>query len=359
MALPHVNIKFMNGTVGGVDAIDDGVTLMVLEDYEGDDLDVLNIEDYRAKLGEDDTEQPEVVAFYNEVGGNTRLIITGGEQTEATLKAKLSQYQGEVKLVLINEVADLTAAKMYNTVAEWATTTLYAPILVLIQANDTFIGNVTDFKTLNLAHLAVVDNVNDINGTPLLYYAGGRLARNQVHRSIAAVRDGAIYATELYHGDSLIDNLYAEPKHNKGLITARVYVGKSGFYFSDDLMAMAATDDYALIPRRRTIDKAYRIAYKTLVDYLGAQLPVTKAGTIPVATCKDIETTVERAIYADMTVNGNLGTDSSDSDDTGVTCFINPEQDVVRTSKLEVTLKVRPYGYIKDIEVALGFSTEA
>jgi hypothetical protein len=206
----------------------------------------------------------------------------------------------------------------------------------------------------------VVDSVVDGDGTPFLYYVAGRLASIPVQRSAGRVKDGAIYASALNTADgSLVDNIYAETRHSKGLVTARTYTGKAGFYISDDLMATPATDDYALIPRRRTIDKAYRIAYTTLVNYVNDEIPTTTGGGIPTDTCKGIENSVERAIYAQMTTNGNLGIDPSSPNDTGVSCYIDPEQDVVGTSRLDVTLKVKPYGYAKYIEVNLGFSTEA
>lgn len=358
MALPYVKINFANGAIGGSEPMDDGVTLMILGG-SGDDLDVQNLTDYRRQIG-NATESPEVVAFYNEAAGNARLIVSHCELTDVALKNKLSEYNGDIRTLVINGVAAAATINLLQNVAEWSAETLFAPVLVLVGATAALIEDTANFKTLEKNRVSVVDCVADADGTALLYYVAGRLAVSPVQRSAGRVKDGALYATAFKTaGGDLVDNIYAEPRHTKGLVTARTYTGKAGFYISDDLMATPATDDYALTPRRRTIDKAYRIAYQTLVNYINDEIPVTSGGGIPSDTCKNIENSVERAIYAQMTVNGNLGIDSNNPSDTGVTCYIDPSQDVVSTSRLNVTIKVKPYGYAKYIEVNLGFSTEA
>ena len=45
--------------------------------------------------------------------------------------------------------------------------------------------------------------------------------------------------------------------------------------------------------------------------------------------------------------------------DLGVQCYINPDQDILTTNRLDITLKVKPYGYAKYIEVELGFLVES
>lgn len=358
MALPYVKIKFANGAIGGSEPMDDGVTLMLLGG-SGADLDVLNLTDYRKQIG-NATESPEVVAYYNEVGGNARLIVSHITATDANLKAKLSEYNGVIRTVVINGAGNAEMLAMLQNVAVWSAETLYAPVMMLVGATEAYIADTASVKALEKDRVCIVDSVADADGTPLLYYLAGRLASIPVQRSAGRVKDGALYSS-VYNtaANELVDNIYAEGRHGKGVVTVRNFAGKAGYYISDDLMAVTEPNDYALIPRRRTIDKAYRIAYTTLVNYVNEELPTTSGGGIPQSTCAQIENAVERAIYAQMTLNGNLGTDPDNANDKGVTCYIDPSQDVVRTSTLKVTLKVKPYGYAKYIEVNLGFSTEA
>ena len=77
---------------------------------------------------------------------------------------------------------------------------------------------------------------------------------------------------------------------------------------------------------------------------------------IPAAVCKSLETTVESAIVSGMV--GELGTDPDDQTDKGVKCYIDPDQVVVATSKVNVQLRVKPFGYLKYIDVYLGFLVE-
>lgn len=336
--------------------MDDGVTLAIMPGLNLDvDIDCQTYEDFVERA---DTESQEVAAFFREAGGKCRLIVSSLEPTEANIKSLLSAYAGEVR----NVVVDGATSAMLNTlqaVGEWAANELYAPVMFFVS-----VGGVTP-KTLGLNRVAVVDTVTSAeeNGVALLWYAAGRSAQIPVQRSMARVKDGALTATEFWYEEGgeakLVDNLYAEPKHNNGYITVRTFQGKAGYYISDDLMATAASDDYALVPRRRTIDKAYRVAYKTLVEYIGDEIPVTADGTIPTAICKEIENNVERNIYSLMTVEGNLGVDTSNPIDKGVTCYVDPKQNVVATSRIDITLKVKPYGYTKYIEVKLGFDTNA
>lgn len=361
MALPSVKINFSNGAIGGTLPLNDGVTMMILPNYDyGKDIDCQNIEDYIEQIGTK-SQSKEVKAFYNQVGGNARLIISDVDLAEQDLKNKIAEYNGEIRNIVVAGIDSLDDIKMLETVAEWATNTLFAPVLFLVEPTEEYLASVANFATISQSRIAIVDTVVDKDGTGLIYYLAGRLASIPVQRSVARVKDGAIYASQLFQndGDTLVNNIYAETRHAQGIVTARVYVGKVGFYFSDDLMAMPTTDDYALIPRRRVIDKAYRIAYTTLVNNIGDEIPVTADGNIPTVICKDIETQVESAIELNMTQEGNLGVDSSDSNDNGVKCYINPAQNVVQTSKLNVVLQVKPFGYTKYIVVDLGFSVNA
>ena len=58
-----------------------------------------------------------------------------------------------------------------------------------------------------------------------------------------------------------------------------------------------------------------------------------------------------------MLPDGNLGVDTSDPTDKGVKCFVDYNQNIAATGRLNVVLQVKPYGYSKYIDVKLGFVT--
>ena len=146
-----------------------------------------------------------------------------------------------------------------------------------------------------------------------------------------------------------------ETLNNKGYITFRTFTGKSGYFFTDDSLATGYSDDYRSIARRRTIDKAYRIVYDTILEHVNDEIPVTNTGELTAPMCKAWEQEVISAVYNNMTINGELGVDTSDSSDKGVKCYVNPSQKVLATNKIEMSVQVKPYGYAKYIDINLGF----
>ena len=56
-----------------------------------------------------------------------------------------------------------------------------------------------------------------------------------------------------------------------------------------------------------------------------------------------------------MTVNGELGNDPQNQNDTGVQCLVDQSINIVSTGTLAISLRVKPYGYARAIEINLGF----
>ena len=81
------------------------------------------------------------------------------------------------------------------------------------------------------------------------------------------------------------------------------------------------------------------------------EIEVNKDGTMQIAVIKSWQSAVEGAINRQMTANGEL----SGGDEGGCECYIDPTQNVLSSSKVHLVLKVRPYGYARQIEVDLGF----
>ena len=59
-----------------------------------------------------------------------------------------------------------------------------------------------------------------------------------------------------------------------------------------------------------------------------------------------------------MTARGELSADTS-AGESGCSVHIDPSQNVLATSTVLVTLKVRPFGYARNVEVQLGFQVES
>ncbi|MFZ4548116.1 MAG: DUF2586 family protein, partial [Bacteroidales bacterium] len=254
----------------------------------------------------------------------------------------------------------VTAITQAQTTAMWAQDTLKAPILVCVSGlyYTGIAANLTNLLTMTNSRVCVMvgDTVTG-NGCAIGLLAG-KIAAAPVQRNIGRVKDGAVLGVALaYHASTLLESNDVSGAYDKGYITLRTHVGRSGYFFIDDTLANLPTDDYSRITARRTVDKAFRIAYTTLVNEMLDEVSVTDAGKISVAYAKSIENKVENAIINSMTANGELGNDPGDQNDTGVSCWIDTNQNIVATGKVNVTLKVKPYGYARFIEVSLGFKT--
>lgn len=396
--LPRVKITFENGALGSVVPSPDGVVgLVVTAATEGGFA--LNTPYVLRKYGDIETlgataannafMHRHVAEFYAEAGdgaelwlmgiANTVTPATAADRTQDFAKKLIQSANGRLRALgiaclpangyspTITDGVDgnlWTAAANAQALGEWAATSLFAPLVIALEARY-FSGTATalkDLTTLSYNRVGILlGNTQAASGTDAGAAIGllmGRIARIPVQRHIGRVRDGATNSTTAYIKDTTVENADVETVHDKGYITFRTFVGKSGYYFSDDSLATAVADDYRSLARRRTVDKAYRIAYATLVEYLNGEIPVTNSGELVPAQAKSWESEVESAIVNQMTVEGNLSIDPDDPTDKGVKCFVDYAQKVAATGKIEVSLKVKPYGYAKYIDVKLGFLIE-
>ena len=404
--LPYVKIDFANGAIGASEPMDDGVTglvctaVAVTQTVDGKQTEIfaLNTPYLITKLdelvskgitsGEEDanaTLYKAVKEFYNEAPDGSKLWIMGVadtvtladivDKTTDNAKKLLIAANGTIRTlaVKIKDKRDYTptvttgidgtvrtAITNAQSLAEWATETLFAPVMVLLEGRhytgnaETLVSNPINTGNDNRVGVVIGDTVADSKGAAVGLLAG-RIASIPVQRSIARVRTGSITATMMYIGSVAAELGNPETINDCGFICPRTFVGKGGYFWSDDKLAAEASDDYSLMPRRRVADKADRITYTTLVNEVAEEISVTDDGKISAPVVKAIQTAVESAIVNNMTSRGNLGNDPSDPNDMGVECYINPDQNIVATSRLDVQLRIKPHGYSKYIEVSLGF----
>lgn len=377
--LPYIKIAFQNGALGITEPTADGVCglipngALVVANYtekNGSAYLITSLSDV-TETGSDVLSYNAVADFFAEAGEGSYLWVLSAKPTSAAVGVTNLQTLSNGACRTIGSLIPIATAntdiKALNDAAVALETSLYAPVLVVtgIPTPQT-IGSATDLTSLNYNRVAVVmgnkvtgdeDIDDELVKTGAVGLLLGRIAKNAVQVSVARVADGAIKADNMALGASAITLANAQVLHGKGYITPRTWVGKAGYFWSSDILATAATDDYGLITRRRTIDKAFRIAYKQLLEQVGMEIPVTSDGTIPASTAKAIESLVETALEKGMTNQGNLGTDPDDDSDNGIKVFVDPKQNVLATNTLEVSVKVKPYGYAYYIEANLSFYT--
>jgi hypothetical protein len=389
MAIPKVTIKYLNGLLGIAPESQDGLLALVVlgatgagdtfklgtpyKVYGPSSLVALGItEDNNARLVE------LVREFYSECNEGTPLYIVGiasGTMTSfcnkdtgkivslvESLKGELrgvmianSAAAGEVKEGIAADV--LSAAPIAQVAAEHCANVLYAPIFVILEGKGyQSTASLQDLseKTYNRVGIVIGDTKADSDDAAIGILAG-KIAASPIQRNIGAVLDGPLTPVEMYLGNDTIDNSMDDVRtaHDKGYIVPRIHVGRSGYFYCDDPMACDPTDDYGHLTARRTIDKAARIAYDTLLDYLLSEIELNEDGTMQQPVVKSWQAAVESAINTQMTSRGEL----SATNGSGCRCIIDATQNVLATSTINVVLKVRPYGYAREIVCEIGFLT--
>lgn len=392
-ALPYVKIDYGNGAITQAIASADGLLCLVVVGAVAiaDKFDLAKYYPLRKysdleNLGITAENNPEaeklVKDFYTEAQEGIKAYLIGYPDTlkmsdvlnkeNPYARNIIEETNGEIRGFIITSKAsdeavitdgldnDLEAAKLNaQALGDWATEVRKAPIFTLIDGLN-YSGDpeeLIDMTKQAYNRVGVVignssaNSKNQANGL-----IAGRIALSSVQRNIGRVQDGALNVLEMYAGAKKVELADIETLVNKGYITFRTFTGMSGYYIADDPLATKPTDDYNQITRRRVIDKAYRIAYAVLIEKLNDEIPVNADGTMIETYARSFELAVENAITTNMTANGELSTDPSDSTDRGVTCKIHRTTNVLATNKVEAELRVRPHGYAKYITVLLGFA---
>ena len=398
MGLPRVTINFANSALGAVADLADGVVGLICTAVAVPSTFALNTAykltslDNLTALGITSVNNPalykHVSEFYTEAGtgSGAELWIYGVadtvtlaqmlDSTSATgARALQIAANGRIRIIIAARKpangytptttngldSDVYAAVTNGQVlAGYSKDTYQAPILVLIEGRSYtgMAANLTNMRQAsNNAVAVLIGDTKSDSGNACVGILAGRLAKIPVQRNLGRVKDGSLTISAAYIKDKIAEEADTAGIHDKGYITIRSFTGRTGYFFTDDPTCSSVNNDYSQITARRTVDKAYRVAYDTLLNELLDELPVTAEGTLTPAFAKSLENKVESAIVNTMTINGNLGNDTTDTADKGVQCYVNYTQNVISTSKVSITLKVKPYGYGRYIEVELGFQT--
>lgn len=395
--LPRVKIYFENGLIGATSPSDDGVCGLIATGVAVDGKFALltpylittpdGLLDYGITSANNPTIYKAVYDFYTEAPDGTKLYVYGVADAVSLSdmvdvagvhgKAIINYAKGALSCLFVSKkdangynaiITDGLDADVYAAITkaqalcEWATDSLYAPLFAVIPGRH-YSGTATDLallteRTDNRVAVMIGDTTSGSVDAAVGLLAG-RVAAIPVMRSIARVKSGSIGASAFYIGTKSPESANADVISDVGFVTFRNFIGKAGYYFTDDKLATEASDDYALIPRRRSIDKGYRIAYKTLVNELNDEVPVTDDGYIPHTICKSIQNSVETDIINTMGTAGELGRNPDDSNDTGVSCYIDPSQNIVATDQFKAKLRIKPFGYPKYIDLYIGFKTSS
>ena len=390
--LPRVKIQFQNGALNQVTPSPDGLLGLLLSGVAvADTFALLTVYILRSlvdlqRLGVSKENNAfiykTVAEFYAEAGEGTEVrlmavpaatTLTEMADPDGTIgKAFINSANGALRGLIISREPDgtyvptitngmdadvATALAKAQQLAEWATDVKFAPVFVIVDGYA-YSGNpvdLTDLKAFNYNRVGVFVG-STISGAKnaSVGVLAGKIAGSAVHKNVGRVIAGPIASTTAFISDKAVEVADVESLNDKGYITFRTFTGRAGYFFSDDHLATAAGDDYSHLTARRTIDKAYRIIYTTMLEILLQEFPVNPDGTIQPAIAKAWEAEAEQDVALAMTANGEL---SSIDGDSGIQCEIVKGINIVATGKLNMVARVRPFGYARFVDVMLGFTT--
>ena len=402
--LPNISIKFDNGNLDTIVSTSDGVygllasAVAVTGKFELDTPYVVKDMSDVADLGilpdvDNYNLYKTLSEFYQEAGQGRKLWLIGFNKTtkvsdwftpdletgKATAEKLLDIANGEIKMLFTsfspaqhnlnieNGIdADVFIAKQKaQLLAKNYTNKKFAPFYVVLEAYG-FTGNHLDLATLlegsdNRVAIFIGDTEKHTADVPSFgasnHILAGRRAKSGVQESSGKVKNGALATLKAYIVDTPVEEYDVESLHDKGYITFRTHVRKTGYYISDDPLATNPThDDYSQIPLREVIDKAFRLAHNIASNEILTDFDLNNDGTINPFFAKTVEGNIEREIAQQMTDKGELSANLADKNDLGVSARFNTVKNVATTSRIELTLKVRPKGYARWFDILLGYS---
>lgn len=142
---------------------------------------------------------------------------------------------------------------------------------------------------------------------------------------------------------------------NQGYVYLTKETGVNGSFHDDSPTAILITSDYSYLENNRTIDKAVRLAKDNLTPKINSPLYVdADTGKLSEATIQDFKNDAFKALE-NMASNGEINT-QADGELPANSVIIDPDQNVLTTSTVEMTIQIVPVGVARTITVNIGFA---
>ena len=180
----------------------------------------------------------------------------------------------------------------------------------------------------------------------------GAISKAHVHESIAWVGNFPLgLKTPALFTGNLIRNIATsdlEALNGNRCIFPVIHAGDADNYFNDSHTLDVDSSDYAYIENVRTIDKACRGIRGKLLPWLNSPLRVDPSnGQLESGMVSFLETTAGEALE-EMEKAGEI---------SGYKVEIDPAQNVLATSALEIVIKKVPVGVMRKVTVKIGYTT--
>jgi len=245
--------------------------------------------------------------------------------------------------------------------------TLHMPTYFIYGADSSGIQltNLTDMRTANSKNVSVTILQDGANyGASLFNTLGmsipavgtllGVTSEAKVNESVAWVQkfniagSGEFDEPAFGNGELYKDSLaYVDAINDKGYIFGYKHVGIVGTYFNENSTCDVITSDYAYMSEVRTINKAIRNVRSVMLPYLNSPIKLdSKTGQI------------DKLVIVNWTnvMSNELSKMVRDGEVSNYSVYIDPNQNVILTSTVDVTIKLVPYGTARNINITIGYT---
>jgi hypothetical protein len=134
----------------------------------------------------------------------------------------------------------------------------------------------------------------------------------------------------------------------KRFTTARTIVGLTGFFITNGRMMAPSGSDFKYVQHRRVMDRACSIARPALLRYLSKGVLTNDDGTIDEAEAVRIESNINAALDQQLMAKGHV---------QSISILVDRTNNIISTETLKVKVRLRPKGYLKFIELEIGFQS--
>jgi hypothetical protein len=289
--------------------------------------------------------------------------------TFAALTLMQNYASGAIKQMAVFEKNVVFAAAQCAALQAIATANeaVYKPMQIMLNAEISATGSVAalvDLSTQTAPNVSVCIAQDGANAGDYIYKATGKsvgaigamlgaVSFAVVSESIAWVGKfnmalGAELDTIAFSNGQLYTALadsQFESLNNYSYTFLRKLTGIAGSYWSDSKTTVTPTSDYSTIENNRVYQKITRVVRANMLPALSSPLKVNADGTLTNATIG----------YFETLANNPLVQMEADNELSAHKIIINPAQDVLATSTLELTLQNVPLGVARIIKVNVGF----
>lgn len=301
-------------------------------------------------------------------------VYDGGQQIE-----DLQNFaNGELRQVAV--YYDITFADSLVTAVNTSINTLLGqdrPLVAILGADTSGVADLstlTDLRALakNWVSVDISQDGSGVGAT-LATASGqsvtsigallGTVALSNVHENIGwvdkfDVADSVEYQEPAFgNGDLVKDtaNSLIDAINVKGYIQLVKRQEINGTFWLDSPQTTLATSDFAYIENARTMFKAVRLSRQNLLPFINSPLYIdATTGKLSETTIFGLENAVLTALEG-MAQAGELSVNQATGKLPKGSVVIDPDQDVLTTSKVNITVKLVPVGVAREIIVNIGF----